>query len=267
MSGNASVRAEKDVVFATAGGIDLKLDVSRPPAGVAEKGVAIIELFGGGFVRGSKAGHYEGVFQRFAERGYVAIAATYRLAAEAKWPAQVEDAKAAVRWVRENAGRLGVDPEKAVLSGYSAGGQLAIVAAGTAAPEKRVAAVIAYYPSRFGRSADGKDFPVMPEGASDAEYEAAEPLTYMRPGFPPTIFFCGTSDVFAEPTKRLFEALQEAGVPAELHLLAGLPHIYDRFPEFAAVSTELCDLFIDRYVVNPREYPAFRAPQPAAAPS
>jgi acetyl esterase/lipase len=262
-NGAGGLRIETDIAFARHGDSDLLLDVYHPlPA--SEKRTAIIEVYGGGFTQGDKTGHYNGVFQRFAERGYVVVAGQYRLAGVAKWPAQIEDVKAVVRWTRRNAERLDVDPEKIVLAGYSAGGQVALVCAGT--PDEvegvssTVAACVAYYPSFLQRTPEGADHPVMPESSSDADYDATNPLTYASRDFPPTILLCGTSDIFAAPTKRLFEAMQENEVPSELHLMAGLPHIYDRVPGFAAVCTELCDLFLDRYVVNPREYPAYRRP-------
>ena len=97
--------------------------------------------------------------------GIVAIAVQYRLAGEAKWPSQIEDVKAAIRWARANAKRLGFDPEKIAVVGHSAGGQLALFAAGTPnRPEfegkggtpgagTQVVACCAYYPGNRGPAA------------------------------------------------------------------------------------------------------------------
>lgn len=266
---------DKGIVFGRGGDMGLKLDIYRPPAGLAKR-TAVIHLFGGGFVRGSTAGHYEGCFAELSRYGYVCIASQYRLADEAKWPAQIEDVKAAIRWTRANAAALDIDAEKIVIAGYSAGAHLALLAAGTAdRPEfegqggnpgagTRLAACIAYYPvTRTQRRPDGSPSPIMPEGSSDADYLAASPITYLGAGCPPTIILHGTADqIHFSSSVEAFNKLQDAGVPAELHLLAGLPHIFDRFQEFADVSTRLCDLFLDRYVVNPRVYELAR---PAAA--
>ncbi len=266
--GGGSATTERDIVFGRGGDLDLRLDVIRPPAGNANH-TAVLHVFGGGFTRGSKAGHYLGCFELLAERGYVCVAPQYRLAGEGKWPTQIHDLKAAIRWTRANAEYLGVSPEKIAIAGYSAGGQLALVCAGTpdrpdlegqggnAGISTAVAACIAYYPSRVWRPQEGGDHPLMREGSSDEDYRRTEPLTYVAAGFPPTILLCGTADFFLEPTQRLFDALREKNVAVELHLLAGLPHIFDRYPEFAAVSTELCDLFLDRHVANPRVYEAY----------
>jgi acetyl esterase/lipase len=274
MTNGATANVERDVTFGKGGNSELKLDVYRPAANL--KRTAVIHLFGGGFVRGSIEGHYPGCFGLLAERGYVCIAAQYRLAGEAKWPAQIEDVKAAVRWTRANAAYLDIDAAKIAVAGYSAGGHLALFAAGTAnRPEfegtggnagagTELAACIAYYPvTSTRRRADGSPSPLMPPDASEDDYRLASPINYLGAGCPPTLILHGTADqIHYSSSFEAFQRLHDAGVPAELHLLAGLPHIFDRYSEFAAVSTELCDLLLERYVFQPRAYEGSR---PAAA--
>jgi dipeptidyl aminopeptidase/acylaminoacyl peptidase len=67
----------------------------------------------------------------------------------------------------------------------------------------------------------------------------------------------GDTTISFEDSVSLFNALRKAGVPAEMHLFDGLSHVFDRHPEFAAPSIEVCDLFLDRHVVEPRVYPPF----------
>ena len=115
---------EKDRVYGTGGGRELRCDVHRPPAG-AGNGMALVFFHGGGFTGGSK----DAVVARvgyYAAIGYTCVAAEYRLAQEAKWPAQIEDAKACIRWTRANAASLDVDPDKIGVAGFSAGGMLAL---------------------------------------------------------------------------------------------------------------------------------------------
>jgi acetyl esterase/lipase len=90
--------------------------------------MATIHIHGGGFTGGSKDTLVERV-PPYAARGYVAIAVQYRLAGEAKWPSQIEDVKAAIRWARANAKSLGFDPEKIAVVGHSAGGLATLLAA------------------------------------------------------------------------------------------------------------------------------------------
>jgi acetyl esterase/lipase len=126
------LRAEKDIVFGKGGDMDLLLDVYRPPEGVTSKRVAIIHLFGGGFFTGNKgAGYIINDAKALGNRGYTSVSANYRLQSQGKWPAQIHDVKAAIRWTRKNADRLGVDSNKIVVAGYSAGGMLSLLAAGT----------------------------------------------------------------------------------------------------------------------------------------
>src|SRR6188768_3703844 len=116
----AAVAVEKDVVFGRGGDVDLKLDIYRPPNGL-QKRMATIHFHGGGFAGGSKETLSDRI-RPFAALGYVAIAAQYRLSGQAGFPALVHDAKAAIRWVRANAKRLGIEPERIAVVGYSAGG-------------------------------------------------------------------------------------------------------------------------------------------------
>ena len=119
-NGAGGVRIESDVVFGNGDGVELRLDIYHPAEGHSKR-TAIVQLHGGGFTRGAKE-NIAANCRAFAERGYTAIASRYRLAGQAKWPAQLHDVKAAIRWVRANAGRLGVEPDRTCVAGHSAGG-------------------------------------------------------------------------------------------------------------------------------------------------
>jgi acetyl esterase/lipase len=196
-STSASLKIEKDVVFGKGDQTDLHCDIYRPPAGT-EKHMALIHLHGGGFRGGSKADLAEKVAPVTA-LGYVSIAAQYRLSGVAKWPAQIADVKAAIRWTRANAGSLGIDPKRIAVVGYSAGGHLAISTAGTMnRPEfegesgtpkvgSEVAACVAFYPDTEIRpQANGTAHSLLPPGSDEAAHRAASATTFITAAFPPT---------------------------------------------------------------------------------
>jgi acetyl esterase/lipase len=265
-----AANVEKDVVYGKGGSTDLHLDIYKP-TGAANKQMAVIHFHGGGFTGGNKDG-LAARLQALSARGYVNIAAQYRLAGVAKWPAQMEDVKASIRWTRANAARLGINPARIAVSGYSAGGHLALFAAGTQnRPEFEgnsgtpgvktdVAACLAYY-AVTGPAWEGfrRQFP-LPEGSSEDAWTAATPGTYIK-SFPPTVLFHGLADVTVPPESSMefLKQLRGANIPSELHTFAGVPHEFVGIPEFAESTAQLADFFLERHVINPKTYPAFGA--------
>lgn len=121
------IKAEYDLVYTSLpdtpfGKRDLHADVFRPEK--AGRYPALIMVFGGGWRSGNKILQRPMAMQ-IAAKGYVTVAVEYQLSLEAKYPAAVYNIKAAIRWMRANAERLNIDPEKIAISGCSAGGQLA----------------------------------------------------------------------------------------------------------------------------------------------
>jgi len=257
---------ESDVVFGKGGEMDLHLDIYRPTGG-PEKKMAIIHIHGGGFTQGSKAG-VAGSSRAFAGLGYVSIATQYRLAGQAKWPAQIEDVKAAIRWTRANASRLNIDADKIAVAGYSAGGLMALVAAGTgdkkelegnggnAGVSTKVAACVSFY------AATNANASLFPEGTDRETIQAASAANTISPSFAPTIFLHGLADVTIRPESTLdfFQKLRAAGVKVDLHLFQGAPHAFEtNNPDAALASAQVANLFFDRLILNPKEYPPFGA--------
>lgn len=249
---------------------DLGIDIFWPDS--EEKRTAVILLHGGGWAVGHRSDMHR--YARILRaRGFLAIAAEYRLTGEAAWPAQILDVKDVVRWVRANAAWLRVDPDKVALQGFSAGGHLALLAAGTAGkalfgagePDPEGSAAVAAVVSLFGPPLLTRDaFPVRPppvvsllgaEGNEDLAREAS-PLLHVAAGFPPAFLLNGTADPFMPyaNTLRLFEALVAAGNAVDLHLYHGHTHEFAALPSMLEPVQSEIALFLDRSVVKPDFY-------------
>ena len=262
------VAVEQDVPFGRGGERELLCDIYRPDAAL-NKHTAVIHIHGGGFRGGSKAGARTA--RQLAALGYTCVSTQYRLGAEAKWPAQIQDVKACIRWVRSNSARLDTEPQKLVVLGYSAGGHLALVAAGSqdrpeyegdggnAGTGSEIAACIAFYPPASSSKREGADDHILlGDDTSEAAYRAISPISYVVPGFPPTMLLHGTADtsIPVVASFQLYEAMRAAGVKVEMHIVEGVGHIFDSHVEFAEASAHWIDLFLDRHVVNPRQLPS-----------
>jgi acetyl esterase/lipase len=272
------VTVEHDVVFGTGGGRELKCNVYVPPQpGPARPAVLLIH--GGGWVQGDRSQlHGYGIL--IGRLGYVCVATEYRLAGEAKWPAQLHDVKAALRWMRANAGRLGLDARKIAVSGNSAGGHLSLMVAGTqnvpefeggggnAGAGTEVAAAIGFYaPTQLYTP----EQPLREElsflfgrGYKEETARGASPITYAGPSYPPTLLITGNKDELVpnEASFRMYQALVAAGAKAELHVYEGAPHAFDALPDFGRQCASIMALFLDRHVANPRP---IAVPEAAAA--
>ncbi|MCE9564575.1 MAG: alpha/beta hydrolase [Planctomycetes bacterium] len=119
----AETKTEKGLIFATAGKTELKLDLTMPKEGDGPF-PAVVVIHGGGWSAGDRG---QGAFiaELQAQAGYVAATIDYRLAPAHRFPAQIEDCKASVRWLRANAKKYKIDPERIGAIGFSAGGHLA----------------------------------------------------------------------------------------------------------------------------------------------
>lgn len=259
----SDVRVEENVVIAKVGNRELKVDIFRP-ANTSSPVPGVLFLPGGGWRNCDRAALAERYGFPLAKLGYVCVNGEYRVMDEAPWPAQIHDVKAAIRWVRANSGSLGIEPSRIVLAGKSAGGQLALLAAGTPNVEEfegsignpgvssEVAAVVGSAPvSNVADMAERRDLePLFGPNPSAAFLKAISPITYADESYPPTLIFHGTSDtrVHHHETMRFCEKLEKAGVPVDLHLYAGQDHFFDRAPHFYQAVADGIALFIARYV-------------------
>jgi acetyl esterase/lipase len=120
------VTVEQNIAYATVGGTELHLDIFEPPDRGSQTRPGILLIHGGGWTNFDKS-TMSGMGRFLARSGFVAFAVDYRLfnGTENRWPAQLDDVQRAVRWVRANAGKYGVNPQRLGAWGHSAGGQLA----------------------------------------------------------------------------------------------------------------------------------------------
>lgn len=265
-----AANVERDVVVGRGGEVELRCDIYRPTGSATPKRTAIIHFHGGGFSGGDKS-VLAPILQPVAALGYVNIAAQYRLSGAARWPAQIEDAKTTIRWTRANAARLGIDPARIVVAGYSAGGYLALFASGTqnepryegtggnAGVPTTVAACLSYFAPTGAAGGPGfRRMVPLPPDSSEEAWQEVEIQKHIK-GMPPTAVFQGLADAMVVPevSESLSRQLRAAGVPTEIHEFAGVSHEFVQFPEFAAICAQLIDSFLERHVVNPRTYPAF----------
>ena len=123
-----SVAVHKGVIVGKAGDRDLLGDLYVPTV-AAELRPAIVVIHGGGWRKG-RPESVRGFGELLGQAGFVCLLADYRLMMEASWPAQIEDVKCAIRFLRASADSLGVDPERIGIVGDSAGGHLALMRGG-----------------------------------------------------------------------------------------------------------------------------------------
>ena len=237
----------------------LMLDVYSPRN--CSTSTAVILIHGGGWRNGSPK-DMAPYAATLVELGFVAIAAEYRLLDEAPWPAQIEDVKDVVRWVRSQARKLGIDPQKIALQGFSAGGQLALLAAGTTRNSlDPVAAVISLFAPTDLSARGASGFPsaaeaLLGEDATEDEISAASPAAHVTSAFPPVFLLHGSDDplVPIKSTLNFFDLLLQNGVPADLHVLYGQTHEFAALPSLLEPMQSEVALFLRRAVVEPQRF-------------
>lgn len=252
-----------DVTYATVSGYrPLKLDLYYQANDNKPK-PAVVWIHGGGWAGGNPRigvavlGTSDKVLSTLAARGYVTAAVSYRLSGEAKFPAAMQDVKAAIRFLRANAAKYHIDAQRIAVWGESAGGHLAALAGtscgvkelegrgGNAEQSSCVQAAIDFYgPTDFGMM-DAQSppngirhgVPDSPEskflGCSLPQCPAqtiklANPMTYIGNKTPPFLIMHGDADVSVPPkqSQMLYEALKAKGVKAKLEMVPGVAHVF-----------------------------------------
>lgn len=222
-------------VYKMVGETPLRLHIYEPPERRnADKLPAIVFFFGGGWRNGSPAQFVEHC-KYLAARGMVAITAEYRVKSRHNVsPLEcIADAKSALRWVRQNATKLGVDPNRIAAGGGSAGGHLAAAAATVQGfQEKADDLSISPVPNAlvlFNPALDVTSLPADYDFGSLAR--AASPLHQVRGKLPPTIILHGTADktVPFEQATKFCAAMKQQGNTCEVNAYEGRDHGFFNF--------------------------------------
>jgi acetyl esterase/lipase len=211
---------------------ELTLHVHYPPNWKKDdKRPAIVFFFGGGWTNGSVK-QFEPQAGYFASRGLVTVRADYRVKSRHEvTPTEcVEDAKSAIRWVRQNAAMLGVDPDRIVAAGGSAGGHLAACTAlstGLEAAEEdpkissKPNALLLFNPVlRF----HGVDNLMQRIGKDEALGKTLSPTLHLGKDTPPTLLFYGKDDALLKQGEEFMARSKELGHRAEIFLADGVGH-------------------------------------------
>jgi acetyl esterase/lipase len=242
--GDAKIRTEKNIVYGKGDGVDLELDLAMPTG----KGPfpAVVCIHGGGWKAGNRQ-QLNGLTEMLAKKNFVAVTVTYRFAPKYKFPAQIEDCKASVRWLRANAEKYQINPDKIGCVGFSAGGHLCCLLG--AADEKanlegkggnpkqssKVQAVVSFFgPTDFVEKTwtnDIENIFFIPflggrfEEKKDV-YRKASPIVYCTKECPPFLFFHGNKDLLVgiEHSEKMNASLKKLGVSSELVTMPGDAH-------------------------------------------
>jgi acetyl esterase/lipase len=231
-----------DVVIGTGGGHDLHVEIARPKILPKEPMPVMLQIHGGGWTGGS---HKTCMFYRvFAQHGYFAASVEYRLASkDARWPAQIEDCKLAVRWIRANAEKYHINPNAIGVLGGSAGGHLVAClgvmddpalegTGGYPGVSSKVQAVVDVNgPTNLVPRDKSRRSPLF-EGTAEAmpeAYQQASPILHIRSNAPPFLIIHGDKDqaVSVEQSTSFAEALKKADVPVDLLIVKGADHGLD----------------------------------------
>ncbi|CAN5153807.1 hypothetical protein BH23VER1_BH23VER1_14250 [soil metagenome] len=265
----AGVRVIRDLAYMSDGHARQKLDLYLPAVG---SGPLIVFIHGGAWRSGSK----DGVDSAgMLAHGYAVASVGYRLSQHARFPAQIEDCKSAIRWLRAHAGEYGYDPERIAAWGTSAGGHLTALLATTGTTREfdvgehldqssAIRCGVDFFgPTDFPGWAPASDMPVIqrsgpesclvqlfggPVGENLGIARQASPIAWVGRDSAPLFIMHGTDDplVGLEQSQKFADKLEEAGVDVSLEVIEGGGHGGAEF--FAGDRPDLLLAFLSRHL-------------------
>jgi acetyl esterase/lipase len=248
------------------GTLDVWHRADLPPDGRAP---VLLQVHGGAWQMGDKLGQAEPLLGYFAERGWICVSVNYRLAPAERWPAMIVDVKRAVAWIREHISGHGGDPDFIAVTGGSAGGHLAALAAlsandadyqpGFTEVDTSIAAAVPMYGvhdftrDRQGLWAllEGKIFGTS-YATDERAWRQASPALRVGPDTPPFLVVHGSTDaiVGVEQSRRFVDALRSAS-PSPVGY-AELPHAQHGFDTVATARTAYTVDAVYRFLAHVR---------------
>jgi acetyl esterase/lipase len=263
----ADVAANYGIAYTSIGSRKLLIDAFVPKDKMGLK-PAIIIIFGGGWRSGNRMQHWP-LAQSLSHLGYVCFTPEYRLSTEALFPAAVYDLKAAIRWVKANAAKYNIDPSKIVVSGFSAGGELAALLATTGDMplfegnttsniSTKVDALIDMDGTLsfvHPESGEGNDIPKTSAatnwfGYSKADkpelWLAASPLSYADKNTPPSLFLNSSVARMHAGRDDYIKILNKHNIYTEVHEFDKAPHTFVLFSPWFDPMVNYMDNFIKK---------------------
>lgn len=249
---SAEAPAGKPYVYKQSGGAPRDMEIYFPPNhDPAKAKVPGILLFHGGAWTGGTLSQFRNACGYFASRGLVAATVNYRMLAKAdaaRLPKGetckrvcITDARSAIRWFKQHAGELGVDPKRVITGGGSAGGHIAVLATiqpgldDPADPKDVDTSVVAYVLFNPAFSSDD---------ARDPEVDA---LRHLKAGLAPAIAFFGTEDTWKKGWDAVYAKLKSLGnTTTEVHLAEGQAHSFFNREPWQTVTLIAADRFLAR---------------------
>jgi acetyl esterase/lipase len=226
-----------------------RVDIMRPRWNTRALRPAVVVFHGGAWANGSKADMRDRVCLRYLQKGFVVANVEYRQGSIA---AAAQDAARALRWFSQNASAYGGDRDRIVVTGESAGGHLALLAAFQSGVQ--AAAVVNFYGVTDLTALIDRPFvrAVLPEQDPDLAAREFSPVTYVRRGLPAVLSIHGTADTVVPPaqTAALTRSIREAGGEAsEFYIKGG---IHGLSPEQQEIAYRAVFRFLSGLVADPR---------------
>lgn len=253
------------------GGSRARLDIYRPRGVELHDAPVLIQIHGGAWTFGDKSQQGLLLMNRMAQRGWICVAINYRLATKHPFPAQIVDVKRAIAWVRENIGSYGGDPSYLVLTGGSAGGHLAALAAltpglaeyqpGFEDADTRVSACVPFYGVYDLAGITGDRAAVMMRdgflgpvvfkkraATHMAEFEQASPIAHVTADSPDFFVLHGENDTLVSVRQARAFVAKLREVSKNMVTYVELPGTQHAFEVFSSIRSQHTVRAVERWL-------------------